>query len=123
MSEILRAYGYNLPLIGICGGTQVVTESINIFRGRGLEKFPTGFSSMNILEEFAEGSIAGFVGATIGLISYRIAAKGLKWNYNPQVELSFMFAGIGLGYASMVIGGGFLHTAMGVPDVKWGPFK
>ena len=109
----------------LLGGAQVGVEAGKILLGTAGDKFPLGWKSFNLAEEFLEGSIPAVVGAFAGKKAYGLICSIFKWKIYPgeHSEVMFMFSGASIGYATMQHLGFVLEQRLGIPDIKWGPFK
>ena len=109
----------------IFGGTQIGVEASKIVAGTAGDKFPLGWHSFNITEEFLEGSIPAVVGAAAGKRIFKLICSTFPndTSYNKHSEVMFMLAGASMGYATMKYLGFWLEQRFGISDIKWGPFK
>lgn len=109
----------------VFGGAQVGTEAGKILLGTAGDKFPQGWESFNVAEEFLEGSIPAVAGAFAGKKVYELICSIFKWKIYPgeHSEVMFMLAGAGIGYGTMMQLGALIEKQLGIPDIKWGPFK
>lgn len=122
MKEKFSIYG----ALGITGGvSQILAESDRIVSqsASGLAKFPNGFESMNVVEEFIEGSLPMVAGALAGQYGYEVIRRVTRRQYNPGTELKYMVLGGALASCAMIVSGEILHRYLDVPDIKWGPFR
>ncbi|MFH1971624.1 MAG: hypothetical protein ABIJ05_04555 [Patescibacteria group bacterium] len=109
----------------VFGGAQIGVEASKIVNGTAGDKFPQGWDSFNITEEFLEGSIPAVVGAAAGKIIFKLICSTFPndFFYNKHSEVMFMLAGSVMGYGTMQQLGFWLEQRLGIPDIKWGPFK
>lgn len=109
----------------IFGGAQIGVEAGKILQGTAVDKFPLGWHSFNITEEFLEGSIPSVVGAAAGKKIFKLICSTFPndLSYNKHTEVMFMLAGATMGYSTMQQLGFWLEQRLGIPDIKWGPFK
>lgn len=107
------------------GKLQIDAEARKIIIGTAGDKFPLGWESFNPTEEFLEGSIPVVIGAFAGKKAYGLMCSILfkEGGYNKFGELTFMMIGALWGYSAMVKLGAVLEQQLGIPDIKWGPFK
>ena len=118
-----KALVWNIGVSVAMGVTEVVVEGGKIVQQTATEKFPEGWQSFNVLEEFLEGSVSAAAGAFIFSLMYRrnCLKRGVEIDSNN--ENMIIVAGSLLGFGSMVAVGVLIHWLGEVPDVKWGPFK
>lgn len=105
------------------GSVQAGTEALKIYRDGPSPKFPLGWASYNIVEEFSEGSMPALAGAVAMDLAYRVVCNKTNLKYNPTHHANIVVIGSIFGYVSVFYVGRLLHEYYGMPDVKWGPFK
>ena len=124
LTRLDKAFWYIVLAVDF-GGAQYLVESAKINKGTAVDKFPLGWESINIAEEFLEGSIPAVIGAFAGKRVFELICSKFLGDsvYNKHSERMFMLSGASMGYGVMMQLGYLLEQHLGIPDIKWGPFK
>jgi hypothetical protein len=124
---LLDKASWYIVLATTFGGLQLGVEASKIVmdKERVSDKFPLGWESFNVTEEFLEGSIPAVIGAFAGKKVFRLISSKFPehFPYNKFGEVLFMLAGATGAYQVMVVAGFWIEQHLGIPDIKWGPFK
>jgi len=90
-----------------------------------IETHGSKMGPFNFIEEFSEGSLPALMGglAMLGLYTYLTRKEYLDNDIDTIGKCLAYGSGTLIGYIAMMVTGSLIHQALGVPDVKWGPFN